>query len=1137
MDIITETAEGFFKTLEEACDKDTDISIRQRKVREAFFRSVEQTINATQLSFCGMFAKVDFIIKNTDMPYGIARLVNTTRRELFPDHNVAQNEEEQDMVALLPHHIKATALLVMYIFGLKEIPESLKKHFPKADRKNTWSAFDEKRLRVIVRRWDNEHIWATEEEQGTEIQICYGKENKYLSREGKGDWSYLANIMSEGCQLNLVRIRMDGDVCMPELIIYEPDYLINITTIASCFETYAESPYVNLVNKIKPQANSIPIHLGNLAGEFLDDTVHQRNTTFNEAFSRFIVRNSLGMISCKEMRDRTSFETFRKDAERQRYNIERLIGEDLPAEVKDYDAKRVMLEPSFFSELLGIQGRLDFLHEDTEGNAIIIEQKSGKGAFPGGADPDTPVPQEKHVVQLLLYRALLTYGFDKYSNQLQHIMLLYSKYKNGLVSLAMMPELLLRAFRMRNLLAWCEMTYATEGMKLLKSLTPEMLNKKHLSGRLWDGFIRLQLQELLTPIGLASNLELDYYLRFLHFLSTEQQLSKLGNKTKESSGFASIWNDTLTDKLAAGSIICSLECLPDIQEEETESVSILRMKVNGSDSEHSNFRNGDIVILYSYDKDKEPDACAQMVHRASIVSISAEVITLRLRNSQTDRRLFFGEGNDRKEDGESKGNERRWAIEHDLFESSSGGLYSAMHSFLSAPQERKDLILCQRKPRIDSNLMPKGEYGAFNTLITRAKQARDLFLIIGPPGTGKTSHGLVNLLNEELLEEGSNILLLSYTNRAVDEICSKLQEEGLDYIRIGAEFSCSREYREHLLSHKTAQCGSGNDVAQLIKSTRIFCGTTASINANIYLLGIKRFSLAIIDEASQILEPHLIGLLAARFGTETSIERFVLIGDHKQLPAVVQQTTEQSAVSEESLNAIGITDCRRSLFERLLTYAQNHFDEEKRKAIVYMLTKQGRMHPAISEFPNREFYGGKLDIVPLPHQEEECRNDDSRIVFYPSAKPEDTGTDKTNAIEAEMIAAKVVEIYKKVKESFDPLTSIGVIVPYRNQIATVRNAIERHGIPVLQSITIDTVERYQGSQRDYILYGFTIQKRYQLNFLASETFEEDGMLIDRKLNVAMTRARKYLYLFGNPEILAENVTFRRLMEFCNNQQQ
>jgi superfamily I DNA and/or RNA helicase len=95
----------------------------------------------------------------------------------------------------------------------------------------------------------------------------------------------------------------------------------------------------------------------------------------------------------------------------------------------------------------------------------------------------------------------------------------------------------------------------------------------------------------------------------------------------------------------------------------------------------------------------------------------------------------------------------------------------------------------------------------------------------------------------------------------------------------------------------------------------------------------------------------------------------------------------------------------------------------------------------------------------------------------------------------------------------------------------IRHAIARLDIPQLADISIDTVERYQGSQRDVIIYSFTVQHPYQLDFLTATCFVEDGKVIDRKLNVAMTRARLNLVMIGNPKLLSMNITFSRLMDF------
>ena len=154
-----------------------------------------------------------------------------------------------------------------------------------------------------------------------------------------------------------------------------------------------------------------------------------------------------------------------------------------------------------------------------------------------------------------------------------------------------------------------------------------------------------------------------------------------------------------------------------------------------------------------------------------------------------------------------------------------------------------------------------------------------------------------------------------------------------------------------------------------------------------------------------------------------------------------------------------------------------------------------------------------------------------RIAFIAVDSPKQSPSDKVNTNEAQAIAATVRRIYELHLDTFSPTQTVGVIVPYRNQIAEVRNALEQYHIDALHDITIDTVERYQGSQRDYIVYGFTIQKYYQLEFLTSNVFEEDGCIIDRKLNVAITRAREHLLMFGNPRLLSHNITFSELLSF------
>ena len=204
------------------------------------------------------------------------------------------------------------------------------------------------------------------------------------------------------------------------------------------------------------------------------------------------------------------------------------------------------------------------------------------------------------------------------------------------------------------------------------------------------------------------------------------------------------------------------------------------------------------------------------------------------------------------------------------------------------------------------------------------------------------------------------------------------------------------------------------------------------------------------------------------------------------------------------------------------------------------------MHPSIAEFPNKMFYAAeKLVPVPLKHQLENRLEYDMpsldgtddvlkqhRMLFIPS--PLNLSSDvseKANRAEARITASLLARVYRQYGSKFNPNKTVGVIVPYRNQIAMIRSEIETCGIKALQQVSIDTVERYQGSQRDVIIYSFTIQHFYQLDFLTANSFMEQGRIIDRKLNVAITRARKQLILTGNERILRGNTLFGQLIDF------
>lgn len=1102
---IPDGAADFFASLTLAARSSADVGAFYRALGQTLRLATEQKTAFNVLTLGGLFAKIDYLCKEYRIPWTLRAAVNTARVNAARLGRGCETSWSADL--------EAVSEFVAALYGV-EIPAELRTFFPAkgatesaAEAPSASVHSSSYYVRASVVSWTADHVIVrTEDTDRLRLAL----------HAPSGDWSYLTKFLHEGAQLNLVRPRFanagsEQDGAAPEvtaeLIIYEPDYLVDVTSVASCFEDYTDSPFVHLLHKLEPFRQSAPILLGNLAGQILDDEVHGKTGAEASAacVDAFLRANALTLLALEDD-GALDLPTFLADADTQRANIHTALHAGLAPLVGSYDPANVMLEPSFVSEMLGLQGRMDFLQLD---HRVLIEQKSGKGGYNPGA-PDTPRHTNKHYVQMLLYMAILRHNFhEQYrrtDGNLQSF-LLYSKYAEPLLGLGPAPRLLFDAVRMRNGIVFYEEYYCKGGARLLERMTADRLNRLGAHGPLWERYQRPQIDALLAPVHSASPLERDYYFRMLQFVATEHRIAKVGNNTAQANCYASKWFLSLAEKQESGEIYANL-ALADATEEHLA----LTFPADFS-ADTTNFRLGDVVIVYPYDADGEPDCRRTMVHRGTLVEISAEGLRVKLRAPQSDARVFTLHAH------------RPWAVEHDSIESSFGALYSAIHSFLSAPRERRDLLMLQRQPSVEATPV-RGDYGPFADLAQRVKNARDFFLIIGPPGTGKTSYGMLYTLREQLLEPDTNVLLLSYTNRAVDEICSKLLEDGIDFIRIGNPHNCEPAYHSYLLDNRLAALSDDAlstsavlaATRQLIASTRVFVGTTTTMSAQHALFQLKRFDLAIIDEASQILEPHLLGLLSERHGEDCAIGKFVMIGDHKQLPAVVQQSGEQSAVSEPSLRAIGLTDCRSSLFERLLRRYGND------PAVTFMLRRQGRMHQDIAAFASRYFYEGLLDVVPLPHQIEEGSG---RLVYIPAEAPAavglDVGNDKVNIVEARIIASLVENIAKE-----HPDETIGVIVPYRNQISAIRSLLP----DALRTITIDTVERYQGSQRDHIIYGFTIQKHYQLAFLTSNVFVENGYTIDRKLNVALTRARKHLYIVGNRDLLAQNQTFARLMAFA-----
>ena len=1044
-------------------------------------------VRDTDQAFGNLFAQVDFLCKHhhISIPHRIA--IQEMRRHSNHVQPLTQEQTLQD--------VRALALLIGKVFG-------------------TGSPYPAPAAPTAEGRPQYETHWRGIVESFTDTVITLHTENGGLRTV---DYSaehlhYLRDILHPHLQLNISgKTAPDGKATEEAtLIVVEPDYLIDISRIAACFEQHGHHPLNYLVNLLKPAANTQAILLGNLAGSILDDTINApQESTLNGTIRQHFRDKILEFCTCGDFSPQDFKIKAQQQAENIRQAVEVVFGNQAS---QTFDREKAILEPSFVCESLGISGRVDLMTSDFR---LLVEQKSGKNwnLESGLRGAHGSYQLEPHYVQLLLYYGVLQHNFHLSFDHVS-LRLLYSKYpaRKGLVVVNYLQKLFREAIEVRNRIVDTELQIARKGFAHIRPLfTPQTLNVNNSTSTFYTKYRLPEITAITAPIHTLEPLERAYFERMMTFVYREQRVSKLGSQEGVSSSTSDLWNMPLREKQETGNILLQLK----IEDSDTPTKQRLVTLHTPQQTETTgdaipNFRRGDLVYLYAYAPEKEPDVRQNILHKGNLVSISSNRVEIALNEPQALDR------------------EATYAVEHASSDSNTAAAIRSLHEFITADAQRKALLLGQREPRRDETVrLTRNYHPDYDEVILRAKQARDYFLLVGPPGTGKTSMALQFLVREELAAPGTSVLLSAYTNRAVDEICGMLTDNGIDYLRLGSEYSCEPRFRTHLLDEAAESHPRLNDIKTYLENIRVVVATTSMLQNRPYVFAIKQFSLAVVDEASQILEPNIIGLLS-----KAAISRFVLVGDHKQLPAVVQQSEHDALATEPELHAIGLTDCRRSLFERLLNWERT----EGREQFTGTLRKQGRMHPDIAEWPNRMFYRREqLQPVPLPHQLEVT--DRPRLCFIPSQFCLQPGqSDKTNTDEARIVSEQLKMVYEEYGEQFHAGKTVGVIVPYRNQIAMIRQEIEKTGIAQLRDVSIDTVERYQGSQRDVIIYSFTVQRPCQLAFLTANTIVEDGCAIDRKLNVALTRARKRLILTGNETVLCQNTLFRQLIEYIKNKE-
>ncbi|MFV0468829.1 MAG: AAA domain-containing protein [Dysgonomonas sp.] len=932
-----------------------------------------------------------------------------------------------------------------------------------------------------------------------------------------------------GAQLNILDSIIDADGrYIPSVIVLEPDYLVDASALAECFQNYSWSHLHYFRKKFEQASNTKHILLGNLANFFLDQLTYSddpQSLNFENVFFEAFKQKPFEFTSCNEIAQADDFKLFMAKSLLQFTNIKRVIINDLNQ--NNIDVYKCILEPSFLCERYGVQGRLDLLQSvDSEQEKFkIIELKSGGLPFPKNDPGKIAI---NHEVQTAIYRLIIQTVYKAQPSDILSA-ILYSAAENDGENLrfaAPYQSLDKEIINIRNLIVATEHKIYSGDGKHLESLFSQIFDRG--SYEKIPQFFADQLTGFEKTIMNQPELIQKYFFRFVSFITRELYIQKTGNDGYDSNvSTAGLWNTEFAERQESYDLISDLEI---ISIDSSGQDMKIRFERNNKD-EFSNFRQGDICILYPH-ADAQDTVLTNQIFKGNVAEISPDHILLRFRYKQNNRSIFD--------------KYRFWAIEHDWLDHSYTNMYKNLFSFLKSPIYKKQLLLGLDVPQANDpvqvgyilnsevdNITEKQQ-----NVLSKAIAAKDYFLIVGPPGTGKTSIFARHLIEYYFDHSAANMLIIAYTNRAVDELCDAINKafkcEGAEcenYIRIGTELSCGVDYRHRLLQNIAGDVKSRKELLQTIRQQRIIIGTQAAIMGKPELFDLKQFDLAIIDEASQILEPQIIGLLP-------QVSKFIMIGDHKQLSTITLQDQNKSKISDNDLNNIGIYNCNESLFERLYRTCEQNGWSQAYDTLIY----QGRMHQDIAKFTNYFFYDNQLLPASLWQNEDlhfEIENSDNkyqqvitknRVAFFDNQFIDNKSCNhKVNDGEARIISdlcINIIKIYNKNKLTFIPEQTIGIITPYRNQIALIKYKLQETNIPELQNIMVDTVERFQGSQRDIILLSFCMNKAYQLDFFCNLNTDQT---VDRKLNVAITRARKQLFLVGNSIILNKNNIYKSLL--------
>jgi superfamily I DNA and/or RNA helicase len=456
----------------------------------------------------------------------------------------------------------------------------------------------------------------------------------------------------------------------------------------------------------------------------------------------------------------------------------------------------------------------------------------------------------------------------------------------------------------------------------------------------------------------------------------------------------------------------------------------------------------------------------------------------------------------------------------------------------------RDLFYSHQKP--ETFVFPPMHFPYLNKTqeeaVNLVLRAKDVAIVHGPPGTGKTTT-LVEAIRETLMRE-SQVLVCAQSNMAVDWISEKLVDRGINVLRLGnptrvddkmLSFTYERRFEAHpdyphlwairkairdLRSHRARRAGDAYHQkleslksrateleirinSELFAEARVIASTL--VGAANRLLDGQKFGTLFIDEAAQALE-------AACWIPMRRVSRVVLAGDHCQLPPTVKSIAALKA-------GLGVT-----LMERIV---QQHPEA------VTLLRLQYRMNDDIMRFSSNYFYGGQLESAPEVKYRSILDLDTPMVwidtsAFDISVHEEFVGESfgRINKAEAELTLLALQHYFEKIGKQrlLDERIDVGIISPYRAQVQLLRRLLLKREYfkPFRRAISVNTVDGFQGQERDVIV----------ISLVRSNDEGQIGFLRDlRRMNVAITRARMKLIILGDRPTLTRHPFYRQLWQY------